>query len=830
MNFLKTSLSKPFNWSYPGAQYLWFISSAIALIVTQTAWASETAIADIPVLSGRDRLSTSATELISQEENSNQSAVLIVGVKLNPTATGLEVLLETATKVILQPVTRAEGNTLVVELTNAVLDLPEGKPFQAENPVVGITAVTVTQVDANRIQVSITGEASAPIADVKPNPNGLRLGVMPAAADAEEELVVTGAQRSGYSVPNATAATKTDTPLRDIPQSIQIVPRQVIEDQGITQIIDAARNVSGVNNRAGFGGVADDYNIRGFDNFDKLRDGYFSSFSEVATNNIDQVEVLKGPASVLYGQFEPGGTINYITKKPLAEPFYSGEFKVGSYSFYQPSFDISGPLTTDKRLRYRLNASYENSGSFVDFVDREVVQVAPSLSCQIGENTTLAFSYEYVKSNGTFYDGLPVDPVLFDLPRSRFIGEPSNFLKQESNNINLTLEHSLNENWKVRSGLAIQIFGLENGAFRPESVDEDGQTLNRFYQADVEYSLDTYDVQVDLIGKFKTGPVQHQLLTGFNYQRYFFDDLAIYASAPPIDLFDPIYGTPVPTVFDPDQGSGRFTSRRNTVGFYLQDQVTLLSNLKLLIGGRYDLIDQQDIFQPVDQDGRTPFGEATEDTFDNEAFSPRIGIVYQPVEPLSLYASFSRSFVPNNTRDRNNDLLPPTRGTQYEVGVRAELLNKKLAANLAAYDITKTNVATTDPDDPQFSVSAGEVKSRGVEFDLVGEPLPGWNIIASLFVNDAFVSKDNDPALVDEKFINAPNQGATLWTTYEIQKGPVQGLGFGAGIFFVGDREVELPNTFVLPSYMRFDTSIFYKRTNWRVQVNFKNLFDKTYL
>ena len=423
---------------------------------------------------------------------------------------------------------------------------------------------------------------------------------------------------------------------------------------------------------------------------------------------------------------------------------------------------------------------------------------------------------------------MPVDPVLFDLPRSRFVGEPSNFLKQESNNINFRLEHGFSETWKIRSGIAIQVFGLEMGAFRPESVDPDGRTLNRFYQADKEYSLDTYDVQFDLIGRVKTGSIQHQILMGINYQRYFFDDLNVYAFVPPIDLFNPVYGAPVPTEFD-DPSSVRNTDRRDTLGLYLQDQITLLPNLKLLIGGRYDFVNQRSISQPIGIDRRTPVDDPARNTYYNEAFSPRVGIVYQPIELISLYASFSRSFFPKNTRDRNNDLLPPTRGTQYEIGVRAELLNKRLSANLAAYDITKTNVTTADPEDPQFSVAAGEVKSRGIEFDLAGEPLPAWNIIASFFVNDAFVSKDNDSTLVDEKFINAPNQGATLWTTYEIQKGIAKGLGFGAGIFFVGDREVELPNTFVLPSYIRADAAIFYRRANWRIQMNFKNLFDKTY-
>jgi iron complex outermembrane receptor protein len=244
MNFLKTSLSKLFNWSYSGSRYLWFVSSALSLIVTQPAWASELITTKIPLLSERDRLSTSATELIAQDENSNQSAISITGVKLKPTETGLEVLLETATGVILQPVTRNEGNTLVVELADAVLELPEGKPFQAENPVAGITAVTVTQVNGDRIQVRITGAAAIPTAEVQPSPNGIRLGVT--STPDEEELVVTGEQNTGYRVPSATTGSRTDTPIRDLPFSVQVLPQELLQDRQVKSVNEALRTIAGV--------------------------------------------------------------------------------------------------------------------------------------------------------------------------------------------------------------------------------------------------------------------------------------------------------------------------------------------------------------------------------------------------------------------------------------------------------------------------------------------------------------------------------------------------------------------------------------------------------
>ena len=184
--------------------------------------------------------------------------------------------------------------------------------------------------------------------------------------------------------------------------------------------------------------------------------------------------------------------------------------------------------------------------------------------------------------------------------------------------------------------------------------------------------------------------------------------------------------------------------------------------------------------------------------------------------------------MPNSDRTATGELLEPTRGTQYEVGIKAELLDGRLSTTLAAYEITKSNVATTDPNDTDFSIAAGEVKSRGIELDIAGEIAPGWNIIASYGLNDAFVSKDNSIP-EDDRLVNAPRNSASLWTTYEIQSGSLQGLGFGAGLSFIGDREAELPNTITIPSYVRTDATVFYRRDNWRAALNFKNLFDIKY-
>lgn len=828
-----------------------FIAGVLAAFVIQPVQAKE--VTEIPSGQQLDLPATTVKDwLVQIQENQTPATevVQVTGVKVNPTDEGLEIILETPKGEQLQVSPKSEDNSYIADIKNAQLRLLSGKTFRSANPVAGITLVTVTNQDTNSIRVTVTGEEGVPTVKLFDSPQeGLIFSVAPATDETEPqqlpqippgvergsetqqeqpsdegeeqiELLVTGEQ-DGYNVPDATTATRTDTPIRDIPQSIQVVPQEVIEDQQVTQISDALRNVSSVTPRVDYG-ASYTYNIRGFSGSTTLRNGLRVGTGIVAPNfspsGIERVEVLKGPASVLYGQAEPGGIVNFVTKQPFSEPYYAAEFTAGQFSFYEPSIDISGPLTADKRLLYRLNASYQNFGSFVDFVDGEILSIAPVISYNIGDATTLTLEYEYLHFDQTFNDGLPIDPISFDLPVSRYLGDPDDRIDGTSNNFLLTFEHRFDETISLRSAFVSSFFEGETSAYRLSEFDSETKDISRFYVDNSDYGTN-YSWQNDLVAKFNTGSVEHQLLLGLelvnNRSGYDETDSALNF----INVLNPIYNVPIPP---PETGfSGKFTS--NTVGVYLQDQVTLLPNLKLLIGGRYDFASSESEFS--EQIVGEPETSSSDD-FYNKAFSPRVGLVYQPIELISLYASYSRSFVPNNATTRAGDLIDPTRGTQFEIGAKAEI--GALAATLAAYEITKTNILTTDPDNPDFSIPVGEVRSRGIEFDIGGEILPGWNILASAFVNDAVVTEDNNLPEGDT-LINAPEQGASLWTTYEIQSGDLQGLGFGVGVFYVGDREAELPNDLVLPSYVRADASIFYKRDNWRVGLNFKNLFNTKY-
>jgi iron complex outermembrane receptor protein len=246
----------------------------------------------------------------------------------------------------------------------------------------------------------------------------------------------------------------------------------------------------------------------------------------------------------------------------------------------------------------------------------------------------------------------------------------------------------------------------------------------------------------------------------------------------------------------------------------------LLENLKLVLGGRFDVVNQK----------QEDFVSSTTSEQQNEAFSPRVGIVYQPIQPVSLYASFSRSFNPATpgTILASGEAAAPERGTQYEVGIKTEFLQGRLSSTLAFYDLARSNVLTPDPNNPFASVQTGKQRSRGIELDVAGEILPGWRVIASYAYTDAKITQDNEYD-VGNRLINVPENSASLWTTYEFQKGSLKGLGFGVGLRYVGERQGDLENSFALPSYLRTDAAIHYRRNKFRAALNVSNLFDIEY-
>ena len=792
------------------------------------------AISPLPTLPDAPLPATTVTEWLAQIE---AARVQITNVRVEETVAGLRIILDTAEGELTAPTMTVSGNALVAEIPNAVLALPEGDEFQQFEPVQSIALVQVTELPGDRVQVVITGADAPPIAEISTTATGLMLSIAPGNAQADVaddealRVVVEGEEGSRYVEPTATTGTRTDTPLRDIPQSIQIIPREVLEDQQVIRLNDALRNVSGAVS-AGQTGTAQRSIIRGFEDPQILRDGFRLTFGGLGNPgfpelaNLETIEVLKGPGSILFGSAEPGGVINLVSKQPLSEPFYNLRLRAGSRTLIEPSLDFSGPLTADGRLLYRLNALVRREESFRDYdTDSERSFIAPTISWQISDLTDLTFHFEYSDTEGPSDSGLvAIGEEVADIPFDRVLGNPADFFQSELVRVGYNFEHRFSDRWQVRNAFRFNSFDVDSFSSSVNVDEATGDTTISSFTSEQENN--NLELQTNVVGEFNTGAIEHQVLFGVDLFRYTNPRLDTFDFFSPVsnNIFNPVDVTfPLP---DPSTAPVTFDgeTRIDALSVYIQDQVNLLDNLILLAGIRYETVEQEAIRNP------TFFSPtASETTLNEDAFSPRIGLVYQPIDEVSLYGSFSRSFIPNTATTFENEIIPPERGEQFEIGVRAELLEGRFTTNLALFHITKQNVANPDPNNPRFFVATGELRSRGVELDIAGEILPGWNVIANYAYTDADITEDNT-GIEDNRLFGVPENNFNLWTTYDIQAGSLEGLGFGLGFNYVDERFGDNDNSFQLDNYFLTNAAVSYERDNWRAALNIRNLFDIDYI
>ena len=531
--------------------------------------------------------------------------------------------------------------------------------------------------------------------------------------------------------------------------------------------------------------------------------------------------MLKGPAAALYGRIEPGGLIHQVTKRPRATPAYALRQQFGSFDLYRTTLDATGPLTKDDTLRYRLNIAHENGDSFRDFVDREGLFVSPVVTWNIGARTQASVDYQYRFRENPSDQGIPiVNGRPAPVPISRYYEEPGiSAVETESHRAGFMWSHAFNDRWVLRHRFKADRDRLDGQRIEPDRVI-DGRTLTRTARNRTQ-DRETYFTTLDLTGEFRTGAFRHRVLTGLDY----YDtetvlgvgDMVPYAD---IDLFEPVYSgvRPVfPTV--PES-----TRRQDWFGLYFQDQIDLLENLHVLGGGRYDWAS---IEEP--QSAADPAGSA-----EDRAFSPRVGLVYQPMSWLGFYGSYSESFgaFAQFARSRTGEPFGPETATQYEAGLKADLLDGSLTATLAFYHLTKQDVLTPDPVDQDFAVQIGAARSRGIELDVSGELSPALKLIASLAYTDTEITRSN---LGDQgnPLAAVPEWSGSLWAVHTRQEGSLRGLRLGAGIFAEDARPGDNAGTFELPGYVRVDLLAGYEwnigRTKLTAQLNVENALDQEY-
>jgi len=635
----------------------------------------------------------------------------------------------------------------------------------------------------------------------------------------------------GYHATRSASATRTDTAIHETPQSISVVSRDVVEDLGATRLQDALDYAGGVGRANNFGGQGlTTFTVRGFTTGEFYRNGFpinrgYPNMPDA--NTIERLEVLRGPATMLYGRGDPGGTFNVVSKQPLAERTVTLGSQVSDQGMRRGTLDASGPLDEEGNLAYRLNVVGEGGDTFRDHVETERYGIAPVVTWQVNDTTRLTFEGDFMRNNAPLDRGLTHYPgQRGTASRDTFFGEKdAGKLHNDNNMLQVRFEHMLNDDWTLAGGTQWLDGSLQGNAIEGNGIAADGRTLGRnFNYRKLEWT--DRDTQLNLTGHFSTGGFEHTLLTGIEYEDYDYQSIiqrsAAGTGAYPIDIFDPVYGQPRPALTRTPTDD---QENLKTFGMFVQDQVALTERLKLLAGARFERFEHEyESFVP-----QNPPGSRNWDTSHN-AVTPRLGLIYDLSDTVAVYANTARSFKPNNGASRTGGGFKPEEGKSYEMGVKWEALDGQLSVDAAVYQIEKRNVLTTDPVDSTFSVAAGEVRSRGFDLNVAGNLTPQWRVIGGYAYVDAQVTKDiNIPT--GTRLLNVPRNSFSLLNVYEFQDGGLKGLGLGVGAKYVDERAGQTAaNAFSMDSYTVVDLLGYYK-VNERIRLNLdlKNLFDADY-
>jgi iron complex outermembrane receptor protein len=666
--------------------------------------------------------------------------------------------------------------------------------------------------------------------------------VLPAtahAADAEgaaepqdvssSEITVMGARGEAYKVDQLTTATRTGTNIMDVPQSIQVVPRDVIDDQQVLDLTSALRNVSGIQAGTNAGNRSESFTIRGF------RSSYYAIDSimlspAIETNdsyrdmaNIERIEVLKGPASVLYGRGDPGGLINIVTKQPKFERAMNFSVQAGSNDFVRGQIDVTGPVDAAKTLAVRFIAAAQTGDTFRDVFQPYRRQfLSGSVLWEPDDRTRIIASLTYAHQLNQTDRGIIATTdadgdLVVNLPRTRFLGEEWATTESGRYEFNYRIERELADWLTVRQighydEGKLDLFGINYGTTVAVNATTGARTVTRTAVEQHEQNHN-YDAQADMVARFKTGGIGHTVVIGGEYVKSFRFRTFARATLARIDIDNPVYGAQPGTFV---RTADREVSAKS-YSAYFQDQIDIGDHFNLLAGVRYDHARQSD------------FG-STQYASDDKAWSPRLGVVFKPVSNVSLFADFTRSFQSKPEPTIDGKPIDPEKGKQYEAGIKAELFGGRLAGTVSVYQLTRENVTQQDPNNVGYNINAGVQRARGVELDLSGSVRPGVKVIANGAYTDATVRQSTDYAKGNQ-LIGVPKWSGSVWVTLEPVAGPLRDFGLGAGVFAASNRQGDLENSFAIGSYTRFDSSVWYKLADKvRLTLNVKNITNQYYL
>lgn len=637
----------------------------------------------------------------------------------------------------------------------------------------------------------------------------------------------------GYAAKRSATATKTDTPIVEIPQSISVIGAEEIEARSAGNLMDALDYTAGVARSEGVDRTSDSIIVRGFQ-LNPQEGSIYRDGTKYSVNpfngrqepyGLERIELLKGASSVLHGTASPGGILNTVSKRPTVEPLKELNVGVGSFHRKQVSGDFGGALTEDGTWSYRLTALKRDSNTFVDHVPDDRTYIAPALKWQPSAATSLTLLSEFQRDRTTYVYGLPAEGMLLPnpngkIPINRSMVEPG-FDKFEvtRRSIGYLFEHAINNGLILRNN--VRFFGANNTytAMTEDGFMDDKRTLLRTARNRLDRSQATV-MDTSLQYRWSVGSVDNTSVAGFDYTAQRHQDERYRGTADAVDLFAPVYGGAIGDL-EPVLWSSKIKSRQ--LGGYLQNQMKIANKWIVLVGGRYD---------KVRHDERALFtDEIYADNEKSSAFTGRTGLVYLAENGVAPYASFSQSFQPQAGIDRNKARFKPTRGEQWELGVRYQPNGTKTQIAAAIYDLTRTNSLVTDPQSIDHSVQSGKVRSRGFEIEAKVRPERNTNLVLAYAYTDARTTESSPltPEEKDKRTGGVPYNQFSLWGDYSFGASGVPGLKAGAGIRYVAStRAVWIDGT--VPSFTLLDAMVSYTTGPWRLALNANNLADKKYV
>ncbi|WP_336283196.1 ferrichrome porin FhuA [Cronobacter dublinensis] len=636
-------------------------------------------------------------------------------------------------------------------------------------------------------------------------------------------------------------ATKTDTPIEKTPQSVSVVTREEMDMRQSQSVKEALGYTPGVvvSNR-GASTTYDFVSIRGFTSVGLSQNNYldglklqgnFYNDAVIDPYMLERVELMRGPTSVLYGKSNPGGIIAMVSKRPTTEPLREVQFKMGTDNLYQTGFDFSDAIDDNGEFSYRLTGVARSNDQQQVNAKQKRYAIAPSFSWRPDDKTSFTFlSYFQNEPQTGYYGWLPKEGTVEPLPNGKRIG--SDFNEGASNNtysrnqkmVGYSVEHAFDDTFTVRQNLRFSEMKTSQQSVYGTGIQADGHTLNRGTVVDNE-RLQNFSVDTQLQSKFATGDLAHTLLTGVDFMRMRNDINAKFGSAPAIDL----YGSYTPEDFDFEDAEPYQLNETKQTGIYIQDQAEW-DKWVFTLGGRYDWSQQG---TTVRANSTTPVAGSIERN--DHQFTWRGGVNYLFDNGISPYVSYSQSFEPNafDLYSTPRMAFAPSKGEQYEAGVKYVPKDMPIVITGAVYQLTKTNTLTTDPNDATQQVPSGEVRSRGVELEAKAALNANINVTASYTYIDAEYTKDTN--LKGNHVEQVPRNMGSLWGDYTFNNGPLSGLTIGTGGRFIGSSYGDPANTFKVGSAAVMDAVVKYDLARLglpgsSVAVNVNNLLDREYV